>query len=179
MSEDPDYLAADDQTLLADCNVHLHRASGPGGQHRNKVSSAVRLHHCPTGLTAQANESRSQHENRRRATGRLRMKLACMIRRPVDLAASPPPVVTECIFAPRGRKNAPLRRLEIGRKDRRFWRVAAHLLDLLTAADGRVRAAASALGITTGNFISLLRSDRHLWAAAADIRKRCGGKPLT
>ena len=43
------------------------RASGPGGQKRNKTSSAVRITHEPSGISAIANESRSQAENRRRA----------------------------------------------------------------------------------------------------------------
>ena len=37
-----DYLALDDAALVAQCDVKIHRASGPGGQHRNKVSTAVR-----------------------------------------------------------------------------------------------------------------------------------------
>ena len=69
-------LALDDAALLGRCDVHLYKASGPGGQHRNKVMSAVRLRHKPSGLSATAAESRSQHENRRTAVRRLRQKLA-------------------------------------------------------------------------------------------------------
>jgi len=53
-----------DERLLAQCEVDTYRASGPGGQKRNKTSSAVRLRHPPTGLIVIAEESRSQHENR-------------------------------------------------------------------------------------------------------------------
>src|SRR5436309_4277685 len=58
--------------LLAQCEVDTYRASGPGGQKRNKTSSAVRLRHAPSGLLVIAEESRSQHENKARALRRLR-----------------------------------------------------------------------------------------------------------
>src|SRR6187431_2245015 len=57
--------------LLAQCEVDTYRASGPGGQKRNKTSSAVRLRHEPTGLIVIAEESRSQHENKAKALRRL------------------------------------------------------------------------------------------------------------
>src|SRR5437868_7030303 len=60
-----------DDQLLAQCEVDTYRASGPGGQKRNKTSSAVRLRHAPTGLTVIAEESRSQHENKAKALRRL------------------------------------------------------------------------------------------------------------
>src|ERR1700712_4811328 len=60
-----------DEQLLAQCEVDTYRASGPGGQKRNKTSSAVRLRHPPTGLLVIAEESRSQHENKAKALTRL------------------------------------------------------------------------------------------------------------
>src|SRR5437763_12436702 len=66
--------------LLAQCDVDTYRASGPGGQKRNKTSSAVRLRHTPSGLIVIAEESRSQHENRARALRRLRQALFLQIR---------------------------------------------------------------------------------------------------
>ena len=56
-----------DAQLLDQSEVDTYRASGPGGQKRNKTSSAVRLRHLPSGLIVIAEESRSQHENRERA----------------------------------------------------------------------------------------------------------------
>ena len=174
-----DYLALEDKELLSQCKVRIHRASGPGGQHRNKVSTACRLHHTPTGVSVQAYESRSQHENRRLALKRLRMKIACEVRRPVDPAArGVPEVVASCLFTPRGGPaGAPLR-LRVGRKDDRFWRVGQFLLDVLASHEGRLSEAAGRLGITTSNLASVLKQDRHLYAAAQDIRHRHGLGPL-
>lgn len=56
--------------------VDTLRASGPGGQHVNRVESAVRVTHLPTGLVAIAQEERSQHLNRRLALARLAALLA-------------------------------------------------------------------------------------------------------
>src|SRR5580765_5507598 len=67
-----EWAALTDQQLLAQCEVDTYRASGPGGQKRNKTSSAVRIRHAPSGLIVIAEESRSQHENRARALRRLR-----------------------------------------------------------------------------------------------------------
>src|SRR6516225_10444979 len=69
-----------DAQLLAQCEVDTYRASGPGGQKRNKTSSAVRLRHSPSGLRVIAEESRSQHQNRARAIRRLRQALELQIR---------------------------------------------------------------------------------------------------
>src|SRR5829696_10336405 len=78
-----DWAALTDAQLLAQCEVDTYRASGPGGQKRNKTSSAVRLRHLPSGLSVIAEESRSQHENKARALKRLRQRLWLALREPV------------------------------------------------------------------------------------------------
>src|SRR5262245_52204277 len=69
-----------DAQLRDQCDVDTYRSSGPGGQKRNKASSAVRLRHLPTGLIVIAEESRSQHENKARAQRRLREALYLQLR---------------------------------------------------------------------------------------------------
>src|SRR5205814_9037049 len=71
-----------DSELLAQCEVQAHRAGGPGGQHRNKAETAVRLVHRPTGVVAEGKDQRSRAQNLSAALGRLREKLARRAYRP-------------------------------------------------------------------------------------------------
>jgi ribosome-associated protein len=71
-----------DEALLAQCDVQVHRAGGPGGQHRNKVETAIRLVHTPSGVVAEGKDQRSRTQNMSAALGRLRGKLE-VLERPV------------------------------------------------------------------------------------------------
>jgi ribosome-associated protein len=71
---DPAWHKLSDEALLAQCEVQTHRASGPGGQHRNKAETAVRLVHPPSGVVAEGKDQRMQSANLRAALGRLREK---------------------------------------------------------------------------------------------------------
>jgi hypothetical protein len=165
-----------DTLLLAQCDVDTYRASGPGGQKRNKTSSAVRLRHAPTGLIVIAEESRSQHENRVRALRRMRQTLYLKIRDEV-----PEPGLSPGSLVDREELKSAVTsggRLDVGRKDPRFWPAVGLLLDVLQEARAQVSTAAAALGISTANLIAFLAADPKVWEQANILRAHFGQKPL-
>lgn len=81
------FLTLGEDALCARCEVDRYRASGPGGQHRNKTESAVRLRLIQWGLVAIAADSRSQHDNKRYAAQRMRAQIACAVRVPIELGS--------------------------------------------------------------------------------------------
>ncbi|MCC6420206.1 MAG: peptide chain release factor-like protein [Gemmataceae bacterium] len=165
-----------DAQLLAQCEVDTYRASGPGGQKRNKTSSAVRVRHPPSGLMVIAEESRSQHENRARALRRLREALYLKLRDPLRLDELEP--ATLAARAEYREAQGDGGRLEVRAKDPRFLPAAGLVLDVLQALEGRVSETAAALGITTGNLIGFLQTSPKVWEQANVLRARFGHKPL-
>jgi protein subunit release factor A len=69
------FYPTDRESLERDCDVEYFIASGPGGQHRNKVETGVRLIHRPSGIRITATERRSQQANREMAFERMAKRL--------------------------------------------------------------------------------------------------------
>ena len=98
-----------------DLRESFARSSGPGGQHVNKVSTAVTLTHLPTGLSVTVSDSRSQSMNRKIARERLSAKLTeqLILRRQKAMAAA---AKTRRRLAPRSRSEK--RKLVEGKRHR-------------------------------------------------------------
>jgi hypothetical protein len=162
--------------LLAQCEVDTYRASGPGGQKRNKTSSAVRLRHPPTGLIVIAEESRSQHENKAKALARLGHALFLHLRD--DLPAES--LTADALAAHPDYRDARDHsgKLNMNAKNPRFWPAVGVVLDVLSAVEARVADAAGLLGVSTGNLIDFLQTDPKVWQEANRLRSAFGQKAL-
>jgi AraC-like DNA-binding protein len=162
------FLRLEDIVLLAQCEVDRFRASGPGGQKRNKTDSAVRLRHAPTSLAVEAVESRSQHENRARALRRLRLEIALNARAEIDEATALPEELAEALRAGKGRA------LSVGRRDVRYPAVIAALFDRIEAVGWQLSTAAEELGISISSLARFLESDPVVWRSAQERRQALG-----
>lgn len=165
-----DFVRLPDDALLKQCEVETKRGTGRGGQKRNKTDTAVRLRHRPTGLVAQSDQTRSQHQNRRSALRRLRWQIALEIRRPVPLAGYVPPDELRQLLAPRGEI--------IGKRHPGYLPAIAALLDLFVALDCSVSATAQRLASRTGALSRLLLADDKLATRVNALRAAKGLRPL-
>jgi RF-1 domain len=153
--------ALDPDRLLADCDVKHTRGSGPGGQHRNKVQTAVVITHRPTGVQAAASERRSQAQNRKAALFRLRVKLALEVRGPAP-APAPAPGSAPGRDAPSDLWRSRCRggRIAINPEHDDFPAMLAEALDAIAAHAFDVKAAAEYLGCTVSQLVKLLHLER-------------------
>jgi hypothetical protein len=167
------YLLASDDALIGQCEVDRYRASGPGGQHRNKTESAVRLRHKLSGVSAIGEDSRSQLENKVHAVRRLRSAIALDVREPVQLDGFAASARLAALVAG---GTAPL-----GAKTRltgEYWAAIGELLDLLVAGELEIGTTAQRLGTTTGQLAKLLLHDDQVARRVNDLRRARGMRPL-
>lgn len=136
-----------DQQLLEQCRVRRTRHSGPGGQHRNKVETAVEMIHAPSGIVSFAAERRSQEENRRTALGRLRLLLAVGIRSPVCSIVEPTTL---------WQSRCSAGKIVCSERHQDFPSMLCEALDAIHCKNYDVRRAAAALGATPSQLIRFI-----------------------
>jgi hypothetical protein len=163
----------DPEVLAAQCEFRATRGSGPGGQNRNKVETAVILTHRPTGISAQASERRTQGENRRVAIVRLRLELALTVRRPIDCDPEKPYVPTP-LWQERCRGG----RIVVNRRHDDFPALLAEALDVLFAGADDPKAAARLLGCSPSQLIRFLKEAPRAWGLINERRRTAGRHPL-
>jgi hypothetical protein len=138
------------EELLKACQTTRSKGSGPGGQHRNKVETAITLTHKPTGVIGAASERRSQVDNARVALFRLRVNLALEVRGEYNLVQGPSDVLRARIV--KGR-------LMLNPEHTDFPSILAEVLDLLWLKRWDVATAAGLLDLTPTQVIKLLRQE--------------------
>lgn len=101
----------DRASLERDCTVEFFIASGPGGQHRNKVETGVRLVHKPSNMMVTATERRSQYANREAAFTRMAARLEALQRPVTPRKATRPTAASRVRHAEQKRYNSARKRL--------------------------------------------------------------------
>lgn len=160
----------DELSLLRACAMTTGRVSGPGGQHRNRVETAVFVTHIPTGVSSQGTERRSQGENRTAAVKRLRLCLAVQVR-----VLPPDPFVASPLWSAR-RKG---RRLVISVDHADYPVLLSEALDLVTTMRFDVGRAAEKFEVSTSQLVRLIRMDKAAGAKFSAGRKSVGLRPLS
>ena len=161
--------ALTDAELLKQCTTRRSRASGPGGQHRNKVETAIELTHTPTHITAAASERRKQADNHRIALKRLRLKLAIHHRLEIDPQQPPSPLWQSRVKS---------RRLIISTDHPDFPPILAEALDTLAALNYDTTTTAAALNVTGSQLIKLFQKEPAVLAMVNTERTQRGLRAL-
>ena len=150
--------------LLAQCREDAMRSHGPGGQHANKTSSAVRLVHLPTAMVAICQDHRERQRNRQEALRSLRLLLALSQRGHGEYAWLAP--------------YRHGRQLRLGANAQEFHLVVGCALDALAGAQGELTLAAAELGISGSQLAKLLTADKRVHQAANALRAAHGLGPV-
>lgn len=153
------------EKLLSDCDIRFTRRSGPGGQHRNKVETAVMLLHRPTQVSAEASERRSQAENRQEAVFRLRLRLA--IEKRLAVAS---PFHASTLWSSRCRQG----KVAVNPRHEDFPALLAEALDVIAGCGSDVKAAADCLACTPSQLTKFLKLESRAIGAVNQARERQG-----
>ncbi|MBI1902207.1 MAG: peptide chain release factor-like protein [Planctomycetia bacterium] len=159
----------DAEKLRQQCQTTRTRRTGPGGQHRNKVETAIVLLHVPSGVSAEASERRSQAENLAQAAFRLRVNLALAVRRPRERRTP-----ASALWQGRVRQG----RVAINPSHDDFPALLSEALDVLAAHNDDLRAAAADLACTPTQLVRFLALESRALSQLNARRRAHGLRPL-
>ena len=165
--------ALPEEDLLALCRRDNTRGSGPGGQHRNRVATAVRLTHSETGIMGQASERRSQKENLVKALFRLRLNLALEHRKPLEDADFEVPYQPGPWWESRLRNG----RMRINPEHKDFPSALAEVLDLVALHQDDLAKVADWLGVSISQLVKFLALEPRALGAINRRRQQAGLRP--
>jgi len=159
--------------LLAQCRLTFSRASGPGGQNRNKVETSVQIEFLPGGVIASASERRTQNENRKVAIQRLRCKLAVEFRS--ANASSPNDDAGGSILWKLYCRNG---RIDISESNTDWPAILAEIIESLCLEDWNIGKVALRLGTSSSQLVKLLKKHSPAILLLNAERKLRGQRPL-
>lgn len=168
--------AKSSEELAKELRYEATRSTGPGGQHRNRVATAIRVYHLPSGLTAMGTERRSQLENKIEALFRLRRKMALQLRSPIDdnLLAAPGLFQQPEAWKSRLRKS----RISVNPTHEEFPALLSAVLDRLAADEDDLDRTAAAFGVSKSQMIKFLGLETAALGGLNDRRQARGQRPL-
>ena len=162
-----------EEELLGQCRLTFSRASGPGGQNRNKVETSVQIEFLPLGVVASASERRTQNENRKVAVMRLRCKLAVDVRLASQINSASPLSGSET-----WRRYCRDGRTDISETNQDWPSVLAELIVTLVRFEWNVSEVAMKLGTSSSQIVKLLKKYGPAFVLFNEERKSRGQRPF-
>ena len=162
-----------EEQLLAQCRLTFSRASGPGGQNRNKVETSVQIVFLPTNVIAAASERRTQNENRKVAIQRLRCKLAVEFR--CASADSPKEGFKASEVWLNDCRNG---RIDIAESNTDWPIILAEMIESLRIVDWNIGQAAQHFGTSSSQLVKLLKRHSPAFLLLNAERKSRGQRPM-